>query len=68
MSSFATWIKHPKTGKPVRANFLDNYFAKREYGVVIIGSKDTDPVYRENEVEIDKEAINKEEQALDKSK
>lgn len=56
-----TWIKHPKTGKSVRANFIDNHFDKHQYGVVIVGSKDTDPVYWKEEIEIDNEAIAKEE-------
>lgn len=64
MSNFTTWIKHPQTGESVQANFIDNYFENREYGVVILGSKDTDPVYRGDEVKIDEEAIEKEEEEL----
>jgi hypothetical protein len=56
MSSFIAWIKHPKTGKPVKALYIDDYFGKHKYGVAIIGEKDT--VYREEEVEIIKTGKN----------
>jgi hypothetical protein len=52
MSNYTKNIKHPITGEKVKANFLDDYFGKHEYGVFIVGSKDTDPVYREEEIEV----------------
>ncbi len=33
MSSYIKKVKHPKTGKMVKALFLDNYFGGCEYGV-----------------------------------
>lgn len=51
MSCFTANIKHPETGKKVKANFIDDYFGKHEYGIVIVGSKDGDKVYREEEIE-----------------
>ena len=51
MSCFTANIKHPETGEKVKANFIDDYFGKHKYGIVIVGSKDTDKVYREEEIE-----------------
>ena len=51
MSCFTANVVHPETGKPVKANFIDDYFGKYECGIVIVGSKDSDPVYREEEIE-----------------
>jgi len=44
-------IRHPVTGKRVKANFIKDYFGKHLYGVVIVGSKNTDPVYHKEEIE-----------------
>jgi len=52
MSNFSRYIKHPVTGKKVLASFLDNHFGNRQYGVVIVGSKDTDKIYKEDEIEL----------------
>jgi len=61
MSCFTTNIKHPVTGKTVKANFIDDHFGNHKYGVVLVGSKDTDPIYRAEDIEIDEEANKKEE-------
>lgn len=70
MSNFTARIKHPETGEPVYANFLDNYFGPRKFGVVIIGSNDNDPVYKAEDIvrlpdeEVEEEAENEETDAL----
>jgi predicted site-specific integrase-resolvase len=50
MSCFTANIKHPITGKKVKANYIDDYFGKHKYGIVLVGSNDNDPVYREEDI------------------
>jgi len=35
MSNFTQIIKHPVTGEPVEAHFLDNHFGRHKYGIEI---------------------------------
>ena len=47
MSNFQRQVINPKTGKKELATWIDNYFDKREYGVMFSDGK----VYREDELE-----------------
>lgn len=52
MSNFTIKVKRPDTGKIVEADFLDNYFGPRQYGMRIKGEDRVRVITAENDREI----------------
>lgn len=52
MSNFTIKVKRPDTGKIVEAEFLDNYFGHRQYGMRIRGEDRVRVITANNDKEI----------------